>query len=144
MVLQNPATGVRMDGIMKPLNVHSPIAVLLLTASALWLAAGTSGAAEPASREPEYRAGKSLIPTRVFTAEDDQKILKAFDGLRVADVTDGMDFVGLKNIGLMDPEIHPVWKGFKDYRHRFIGIAVTVRYVPTQRPPPSAASSRFA
>jgi 4-hydroxy-4-methyl-2-oxoglutarate aldolase len=126
---------------MRPPNVHSPIAVLLLTASALWLAAEISSAAESASKESEYRAGKNLIPTRVFTAEDDQKILKAFDGLRVADVTDGMDFVGLKNIGLMDPEIHPVWKDFKDYRHRFIGIAVTVRYVPTQRPPPPAGLS---
>jgi len=52
-----------------------------------------------------------------------------------------MDFVGLKNIGLMDPEIHPVWKDPKDYKHRFIGIAVTVRYVPTQRPAPPAGLS---
>jgi regulator of RNase E activity RraA len=88
--------------------------------------------------ETEYRAGKNFIPTRVFTAEDDAKVLKAFEGLRVADVTDGMDFVGLKNIGLMDPEIHPLWKDTKTYKHRFIGIAVTVRYVPTQRAAPPA------
>jgi regulator of RNase E activity RraA len=43
-----------------------------------------------------------------------------------------MDFVGLQNVGLMDPEIHPVWKDTVNYTHRFIGIAVTVRYVPTQ------------
>jgi len=49
-----------------------------------------------------------------------------------------MDFAGLKNIGLMDPEVHSLWKDFKDYRHRFIGIAVTVRYVPTQRAAPPA------
>jgi regulator of RNase E activity RraA len=52
-----------------------------------------------------------------------------------------MDFVGLKNIGLMDPEIHPVWKDTKDYSHRFVGIAVTVRYVPTQRAAPPAGLS---
>jgi regulator of RNase E activity RraA len=75
------------------------------------------------------------MPTRVFSQEDDDKILKAFEGLRVADVTDGMDAVGLFNIGLMDTEIHPLWKDPKDYAHRFIGIAVTVRYVPTQNPP---------
>lgn len=86
-------------------------------------------------KEAEYRAGRNFIPTRVFTAEEDQRILKAFEGLRVADVTDGMDFVGLQNVGLMDPEIHALWKDAKEYSHRFIGIAVTVRYVPTQRPP---------
>lgn len=90
---------------------------------------------DPAAREAEYRSGKNFIPTRVFSAADDEKILKAFEGLRVADVTDGMDFVGLKNSGLMTPEIHPVWKDTKGFKHRFIGIAVTVRYVPTQRPP---------
>jgi len=126
---------------MKPLNARYSRVALLLTASAFALAAGTGEAAESAAKESGYRAGKNLIPTRVFPAEDDQKILKAFEGLRVADVTDGMDFVGLKNIGLMDPEIHPVWKDFKDYRHRFIGIAVTVRYVPTQRPPAPAGLS---
>jgi len=80
------------------------------------------------------RSGRHFIPTRTFSAADDQRILKAFEGLRVADVTDGMDFVGLQNVGLMDPEIHPLWKDPKDYKHRFIGIAVTARYVPTQRP----------
>ncbi|MEO5959442.1 MAG: hypothetical protein ABIZ49_03990 [Opitutaceae bacterium] len=87
------------------------------------------------------RAGRSFIATRVFSAEDDAKILKAFEGLRVADVTDGMDFVGLKNLGLMDPEIHPSWKDTKTFKHRFIGIALTVRYVPTQKAPPAAGMS---
>lgn len=105
------------------------------------LAAGFALAAETPSRETEYRAGKNFIPTRVFTAAEDQKILQAFAGLRVADVTDGMDFVGLKNIGLMDTEIHALWKDYKEYRHRFIGIAVTVRYVPTQRGAPPAGLS---
>ncbi|HEY2945441.1 MAG TPA: RraA family protein, partial [Vicinamibacteria bacterium] len=52
---------------------------------------------------------------------------------RVADVTDGMDAVGLQNVGLMDPGIRPLWKDAKTYRHRFVGIAVTARYVPTNR-----------
>jgi len=110
----------------------------LAVAAFLSLTASFVGAAEPASHEAEYRAGKNFIPTRVFSAEDDAKILKAFEGLRVADCTDGMDFVGLKNIGLMDPEVHALWKDPKTYRHRFIGIAVTVRYVPTQRGAPPA------
>ena len=80
------------------------------------------------------RSGTNFIATEVFSEEDDAKILKAFEGLRVADVTDGMDSVGLQNVGLMDPEIHPLWRDAKEFKHRFIGIAVTVRYVPTQRP----------
>jgi regulator of RNase E activity RraA len=119
---------------MKPHPVLSLIAIV-------WLAAGVNRAAEPVAHEAALRAGQNLMPTRVFTAEEDQKILQAFDGLRVADVVDGMDFVGLKNIGMMDPEIHPLWKDVRTYRHRFIGIAVTVRYVPTQRPPPPAGLS---
>ena len=86
-----------------------------------------------AAQNPD-RSGRNFIATRTFSAADDQRILKAFEGLRVADVTDGMDFVGLQNVGLMDPEIHPLWKDPKAFKHRFIGIAVTVRYVPTQRP----------
>ncbi|HUS73148.1 MAG TPA: RraA family protein [Sedimentisphaerales bacterium] len=91
-----------------------------------------------ADSKPEIealRAGKNYIPTKVYSAEDDEKILKLFDGLRVADVADGMDKVGLTNIGLMSPEIHAAWKDTKHFKHRFIGIAVTVRYVPTNKPP---------
>jgi 4-hydroxy-4-methyl-2-oxoglutarate aldolase len=41
--------------------------------------------------------------------------------------------VGLPSVGLMDPEIHPLWKDLEQFTHRFIGIAVTARYVPTNR-----------
>lgn len=81
------------------------------------------------------RSGTNFIPTEVYSEEDDTAVLKAFEGLRVADVTDGMDAVGLQNVGLMDSEIHPLWRDPKEYKHRFVGIAVTVRYVPTQRSP---------
>ena len=83
----------------------------------------------------ELRAGKNLIPTKVYTALEDENILKLFEGLRVADVSDGMDKVGLINTGLMQSEIHALWKDTEHYKHRFIGIALTVRYVPTNKPP---------
>jgi regulator of RNase E activity RraA len=51
-----------------------------------------------------------------------------------------MDAVGLQNIGLMDPEIRPLWKDTENYAHRIIGVAVTARYVPTNR----AAAGRMA
>jgi 4-hydroxy-4-methyl-2-oxoglutarate aldolase len=100
----------------------------------LSLAATFGVFASVAMAQPVDRGARDFIETRSFSAEDDQRILKAFEGLRVADVTDGMDFVGLQNVGLMDPEIHALWKDTKSFAHRFIGIAVTVRYVPTQRP----------
>ncbi len=86
----------------------------------------------------ELRAGKNFISTKVYSTQEDEQILKLFEGLRVADVSDGMDKVGLTNTGLMSPEIHALWKDTVHYTHRFIGIAVTVRYVPTNKPPAPA------
>jgi regulator of RNase E activity RraA len=86
----------------------------------------------------DLRAGKNFIATKVYSAEDDEQILRVFDGLRVSDVVDGMDKVGLTNRGLMSPDIHAAWKDTEHYTHRFIGIAVTVRYVPTNKSPAPA------
>jgi len=85
--------------------------------------------------EEQLRAGHNFIATKVYTAEQDERILKLFEGLRVADVTDGMDRVGLHNIGLMSPEIHAAWKDTEHFKHRFIGIALTARYIPTNKAP---------
>lgn len=63
----------------------------------------------------------------------DEAILELYDGLRVADVSDGMDMVGLPDVGLMDQEIVALWKDIDDLSHQFRGIAVTARYVPTNR-----------
>ncbi len=91
--------------------------------------------AAQAAPTAELRKGKTFIETKVYTQEDDLKTLELFEGLRVADVSDGMDAVGLQNTGLMDPEIHPLWKDTKHYTHRIIGTAVTARYVPTNKAP---------
>jgi regulator of RNase E activity RraA len=84
----------------------------------------------------DWRGGHDFIETEVYSAAEDREILEAFEGLRVADVSDGMDFVGLVHVGRMDPEIHALWKDTKTFAHRFTGIAVTVRYVPAQEPVP--------
>ncbi len=82
----------------------------------------------------DLRSGQNFIETIIYTEEEDQEIIQLYEGLRVADVSDGMDKVGLKNVGLMDPAIHPLWKDLEDFKHRIIGVAVTCRYVPTQQP----------
>jgi 4-hydroxy-4-methyl-2-oxoglutarate aldolase len=92
-------------------------------------------AAEAPTDTATLRAGVHFIKTRVFTQDEDDQVMKAFEGLRVADVCDGLDAVGLHNINLMDSEIHPLWRDTEKFTHRFVGIAVTVRYVPTQQPP---------
>ncbi len=107
-----------------------PIILVAMTFLCGGLAAGP--AADDAAA---LRAGKNLIPTTVYSETDDLKVLELFKGLRVSDVTDGMDAVGLQNIGLMDPEIATLWRDTENFTHRFIGIAVTARYVPTQDAP---------
>jgi regulator of RNase E activity RraA len=111
--------------------VRAAVAVAALLAAAPAGAQAPAGAPAPA---PDPRAGRGFIATPVHSAAEDRQLLALYDGLRVADVTDGMDAVGLQNIGLMDPGIRPLWKDVKDYSHRFAGIAVTARYVPSQRP----------
>lgn len=115
------------------------VANLLLVGLAggpLLLALASAGGAESGTGPAEeLRGGRNFITTSIYTAEEDQKILSLFDGLRVADVSDGMDAVGLQNLGLMNAEIHPLWRDTEHYSHRFVGIAVTARYVPTQHPP---------
>lgn len=98
------------------------------------LAIAAALAAGAVAAEPEaFRSGYNFIGTEVYSQAEDAAVLEAFDGLRVADVSDGMDFVGLANVGLMDPAIHALWKDADTFAHRFAGIAVTVRYVPTQQ-----------
>ncbi len=100
--------------------------------------------AAPSDAAVVLRAGKNFIATEVFSHDSDQKLLASFDGLRVADVSDGMDQDGLKNTGLVSAEIAPLSRDTKEYKHRFIGIAVTARYVPTNRPvQPPAESKEF-
>lgn len=105
----------------------------LRVVASLLCASSFAFAQAPAPPAADPRAGKGFIATPVFGAQEDRALLALFEGLRVADVTDGMDAMGLQNVGLMDPGVRPLWKDTRDYSHRFVGIAVTARYVPTQR-----------
>jgi 4-hydroxy-4-methyl-2-oxoglutarate aldolase len=88
--------------------------------------------------------GVNFIETKTYTAEEDAKILDLYKNLRVADVSDGLDMVGLPGTGLVIPEIKACWVDLKDFKHIFRGIAVTVRYVPTQKPALPAPGEDFA
>lgn len=64
-----------------------------------------------------------------FEKADPNNISSLYQHLRVADVADALDGIGYFNIGLMDPEIRPLWLGMK-----FWGEAATIRCVPSNRP----------
>lgn len=97
------------------------------------------------SQTPEEIAkGVNLIETQTYSAEENAELLKLYEGLRVADVSDGMDMVGLPNTGLVNPGIHADWVDTQNLSHIIRGIAVTARYVPTQRTDRPAPGEDFA
>lgn len=111
----------------------APRASIWLMSCAL-LAIGTAAARaqQPAERTIPEKV-QLFIPYQDYSAADNQRVLDEYKFLRVADVSDGMDAVGLQNIGLVNPEIHALWKDTERFTHRIAGIAVTARYVPTNR-----------
>lgn len=104
-------------------------------AVAIFSSVDHSAVAQPMSDDIEsLRAGRGYLEVKVYSAEDDRRILQLFDGLRVADVSDGMDQAGLADVGLVNADIGPLWRDTKEFKHRIVGIAVTARYVPTNQP----------
>lgn len=74
-----------------------------------------------------------FIPYQRYSQQDNERILKMYEFLRVADVSDGMDVVGLTDVGTVNPEIRALWRDTENFTHRISGIAVTARYVPTNK-----------
>jgi 4-hydroxy-4-methyl-2-oxoglutarate aldolase len=70
-----------------------------------------------------------MNPTQSKSNIDPFELRKQYKHLRVVDVCDAMDGVGYFDIGLMSPEVRPLWDGMK-----FWGVAFTVRCVPANRP----------
>lgn len=81
-------------------------------------------------RTPE---GVRLMQNKSFDDSDEarQEILDLYKDLRLTDVLDGMDLIGLQDIGLMDKSIRPLWRDVDNFTHRIVGFAITVRHVPT-------------
>jgi 4-hydroxy-4-methyl-2-oxoglutarate aldolase len=95
---------------------------------------------EPSTKSAAQRAPGTVpnhvqlfIPYQQYSQEENQHILKLYEPLRVSDVSDGMDSVGLQDIGIVDESIRPLWKDTENFKHRIVGIAVTARYVPTNK-----------
>lgn len=69
---------------------------------------------------------------------DRASLLKLFDGLRVADVRDGMDWVDLHHKGSLSQQIRPLYQGA-----RLCGIARTVRHRLTEKPAPHCPPEEY-
>ena len=67
-------------------------------------------------------------------AVSDEVLVQLYRGARVTDVVDGMVTVGLMDVGVMKPDIAPLWKDVTNMAHRIAGVAVTARYGPTNHP----------
>jgi 4-hydroxy-4-methyl-2-oxoglutarate aldolase len=109
------------------MKVIKALTVVLFSAYAEFAMAQTADA-------EALRRGVNFIETKTHSESEDAAVLKLFQGLRVADVSDGMDRAGLPGTGLVDPSILPLWKDLEGFSHRICGIALTVRYVPAQIP----------
>ena len=71
-------------------------------------------------------------------SDERRELLVLYDGLRVADVRDGMDALMLHRTGSMSPAIRPLW------RTRAVGIARTARYVPYEGTIPTMSPEEYA
>lgn len=70
-----------------------------------------------------------MNPTTLTNTSDSFQLRALYKYLRVVDVADAMDGIGYFDIGLMAPEIRPLWLGMQ-----FWGVALTIRCVPANRP----------
>jgi regulator of RNase E activity RraA len=96
-----------------------------LKSSSLVAAVAGAGFAEPTPAA----APATETPSPGSPKEKPYAIAARFNKfLRVTDVTDGLDAVGLADRTLIDPAIRPLWMGM-----RFFGPAVTMRVIPTNR-----------
>src|SRR5512143_1969415 len=130
------------------------LVVMALASSFLWMFAADSGEAGQApqtgpqqprqARQRPVQPAETSIPDKVrlfipykeYSQEDNKRILDMYQDLRVSDVSDGMDVVGLQDIGIVSQDIHALWKDTQQFTHRGVGIAVTARYVPSNKREP--------
>lgn len=90
----------------------------------------------PAVAPDELRKGTGLLLYEFNPNEDPMPLVRKFQGLRVTDVLDALQAIGIQDQTVMDHDIRPLWRDNSDRsEHRFYGVAITYQYVPTNRAP---------
>lgn len=75
-----------------------------------------------------------LDVTTPLTDAEREDLLELYEGLRVTDVADGLDFFGYGyDLNKMSPEVAPLHRDIESFSHRVVGFAHTVRFLPTNR-----------
>ncbi len=77
--------------------------------------------------------------SNVLSPEERQQLLDMYSGLRVADISDGMDWNMLHDLGLVDRRIGPLARGMG-----FVGLAKTVRYIPPNQNIPAMTPDEYS
>ena len=105
--------------------------ILLLLVLAVNLPAAKTQ--KPNAPELTTPTGVRLLQNKSFDDSEQarKEILELYKDLRLTDVLDGMDLIGLQDIGLMKNDIRPLWRDVEKFSHRIVGFAITVRHVPT-------------
>ena len=96
----------------------------------LW--AAVPAAAQTA--EPPF--SKQYLPGKQYSQAENEALVAKFKDLRVTDVVDGLDVVGLQDVTVMDAGIKQLWRDEKNFTHRIYGVAVTLRLMPPQERAP--------
>ncbi len=84
--------------------------------------------------EPPF--SRQYLDVKPYSQQESETLVKQFQGLRVTDVVDGLDVVGLQDVTIMDPAIRPLWRDEQKFAHRIYGVAVTLRLLPPQERAP--------
>ena len=87
------------------------IVLFVLAAAMAWAQSNQPAAAPPPT-------SRQYLKVQQYSAEEDSRLLKLYDGLRVADVIDGLDAVGLSEVTMMDKHIRPLWRDEEKITHR--------------------------
>lgn len=107
----------------------------MLIAAVLFLSSGGDAAKSREANEPKLTTpeGVRILKNKSFDDSEQarKQILSLYKDLRVADVLDAMDAIGLREVTLMENNIRPLWRDAERLSHKIVGFAVTVRHVPS-------------
>jgi regulator of RNase E activity RraA len=114
----------------KSISLNSGLLIVFVALLAIF---GTGAKESPKTQTLTTPQGVRLLMNKSFDDSEEarKEILELYKDLRVTDVLDGMDLIGLQDIGLMKKEIRPLWRDVENFSHRIVGFAITVRHVPT-------------
>lgn len=133
MGIKNFVTIIKETTVYKPKKFKSKCLGLITLLFLIVPALNLSAAKAQKQSKLTTPTGVRLLNNKSFDDREKtrKEILELYEDLRLTDVLDGMDLIGLQDIGLMNKDIRPLWRDVDKFSHRIVGFAITVRHVPT-------------